>query len=179
LIFLIRKKRIGYNIWKYLNQQNQLRKDKYISYFKGGKFVRGQYWKNWKNIKIVGILQYALNTALVLLAIALCILLGKEIFYIISDSILNPVIDVHYQLLDRILMYFLYFEFIAMVVKYFEEEYHFPIRYFLYIGITAMIRIIIIIHENPLHTLLFSLVILVLIISFYIMNETSVRKRKY
>lgn len=50
----------------------------------------GLHWQRWKNVKIVGILQYALNTALVLLAIALCILLGKEIFYIMSVSILTP-----------------------------------------------------------------------------------------
>ena len=136
------------------------------------------HWDRWKNVKIVSILQYALNTALVLLAIALCILLGKEMFYIISVSILTPGIKIHYQFLERILMFFLYFEFIALIVKYFQEEYHFPIRYFLYIGITAMIRLIIVKHENPLYTLLFSLAVLMLIISYYIMNATTVKKGK-
>ena len=74
------KKRVGYNIWKYLNQQNQLRKDKYISYFRGGIFVRGQYWKTWKNVKIVGILQYALSTALVLLPLPYVFYLEKKFF---------------------------------------------------------------------------------------------------
>ena len=136
------------------------------------------HWKSWKNVKIVGILQYALNTALVLLAIALCILLVREIFYIMSVSILTPGIRVQYQFLERILMFFLYFEFIALIVKYFQEEYHFPIRYFLYIGITAMIRLIIVKHENALYTLFFSTAVLMLIISFYIMNATTAKKGK-
>lgn len=147
-------------------------------YFNGGSLLGMLRWKRWKNVKIIGILQYALNTALVLLAIALCILLGKEIFYIISVSILTPEAMIPEEFLERILMFFLYFEFIALIVKYFQEEYHFPIRYFLYIGITAMIRLIIVKHDNALYTLLLSLAVLMLIISFYIMNETAIKKVK-
>jgi protein PsiE len=142
----------------------------------GGVSVGHSKQKEWKGPDIAVVLQYALNTALILLAVTLCILLGKEILYFIQVSIFNPVIRIHYELLERILIFFLYFEFIAMIVKYFEEDYHFPIRYFLYIGITAMIRLIIVYHENPLHTLLYTLAVLVLIVSYYIMNSTTGRK---
>jgi protein PsiE len=74
--------------------------------------------------------------------------------------------------LEHILIFFLYFEFIAMIVKYFKEDYHFPMRYFLYIGITAMVRLIIVDHYNPMNTLIYSLVILILIIGYFIMNIT-------
>ena len=72
--------------------------------------------------------------------------------------------------LANILIFFLYFEFITMIVKYFKENYHFPMRYFIYIGITAMVRLIIVDHNQALDTLLYSLVILVLIIGYFIMN---------
>jgi protein PsiE len=88
------------------------------------------------NFKVPLILQGALNSALVLLAVSLSVLLGKEIFYIIRLSVFNQGVDDHYLLLERILIYFFYFEFIAM--KYFQENYHFPLRYFLYIGITRI-----------------------------------------
>jgi protein PsiE len=78
----------------------------------------------------------------------------------------------HQLFLASILTFFLYFEFIAMIVKYFKEQYHFPLRYFIYIGITAMIRLIIVEHNNPVHTLLYSLIILILIIGYFIMNLT-------
>jgi protein PsiE len=124
------------------------------------------------------ILQGALNSALVLLAVSLSVLLGKEIFYFIQLSVFNQGIDDHYLLLERILIFFLYFEFIAMIVKYFQENYHFPLRYFLYIGITAMIRVIIVNHDNPADTLLCACTILVLIISYSIMSFTSARRHK-
>ncbi|MDQ0220288.1 phosphate-starvation-inducible protein PsiE [Peribacillus cavernae] len=130
------------------------------------------------NIRLSVILQFALNTALVLLAATLCVLLGKEIIYFIRFSIFEPGVEVHYKLLERILIFFLYFEFIAMIVKYFQENYHFPMRYFLYIGITAMIRLIIVYHDNPVHTLLYTCAVLVLVISFYIMNSATARKGK-
>ncbi|MFJ7850170.1 phosphate-starvation-inducible protein PsiE [Peribacillus sp. NPDC097206] len=132
----------------------------------------------WKDIKIAEVLQLALNTALILLALSLCVLLAKEIFYFIKMALYNPEIRIEFELLERILMFFLYFEFIAMIVKYFKEDYHFPIRYFLYIGITAMIRLIIVYHENPVHTLLYTLSILVLIIGYYIMSSATARKGK-
>lgn len=65
-----------------------------------------------------------------------------------------------------------HFEFISMIVKYFKENYHFPLRYFLYIGITAVIRLIIVNHDDPINTLIYSLVILTLIISYFIINKT-------
>ncbi|WP_141432108.1 phosphate-starvation-inducible protein PsiE [Bacillus sp. 03113] len=134
--------------------------------------------KSRLNIKLSIILQYILNTALVLLAITLCILLGKEIFYFIRYSLFHQGIETHYELLERILIFFLYFEFIAMIVKYFQENYHFPLRYFLYIGITAMVRLIIVYHENASQTLLYTCAILVLVISYYIITSASARRGK-
>ncbi|MBD3110230.1 phosphate-starvation-inducible protein PsiE [Bacillus sp. AGMB 02131] len=122
------------------------------------------------------ILQLALNIALTLLAITLCILMGKELIYFINHSILASKSLDNYELLEHILIFFLYFEFVAMIIKYFKENYHFPLRYFLYIGITAMIRLIIVSHENGLQTLLYSCAILVLIISYFIISRAKGNK---
>ncbi len=116
-------------------------------------------------------LQLVLNISLVFLAIILSFLLIKELiifFHLLWDKESND-----YKLfLANILIFFLYFEFITMIVKYFKEDYHFPMRYFIYIGITAMVRLIIVDHNQALDTLLYSLVILVLIIGYFIMNIT-------
>ncbi len=117
------------------------------------------------------ILQIILNVSLVVLAVILFLLLIKEL--IIFFQLLMQTGSNDYKVfLEGILNFFLYFEFIAMIVKYFEEQYHFPLRYFIYIGITAMIRVIIVEHSDPLSTLLYALVILVLIIGYFIMNLT-------
>ncbi|MEH7377828.1 phosphate-starvation-inducible protein PsiE [Neobacillus drentensis] len=117
------------------------------------------------------ILQVFLNISLIFLAIILSILLVKELI-IFSHILIESGSDDYKLFLDNILIFFLYFEFITMIVKYFKEEYHFPIRYFIYIGITAMVRIIIVDHEQPVNTMLYSLVILILIIGYFILNLT-------
>ena len=133
-------------------------------------------------IKISQILQIILNISLTILALVLSIMLVLELVEFLKMIFSSKQRDYKY-FLDNILVFFLYFEFITMIVKYFEEDYHFPLRYFMYIGITAMVRLIIVEHEQPTDTLVFSLVILVLIIGYYIINITprerpEVRKTK-
>ncbi|MBU5266888.1 phosphate-starvation-inducible PsiE family protein [Virgibacillus proomii] len=83
-----------------------------------------------------------LNVSVIFLAIILSFLLLKELVAFASILLAKGTAD--YQLfLANILIFFLYFQFVAMIIKYFKENYHFPLRYFLYIGITAMIRLII------------------------------------
>lgn len=81
------------------------------------------------------------------------------------------------ELLGSIVTWFLYFEFLALIAKYYQSGLHFPLRYFIYIGITAIIRLIIIYHEDPLDTLLFSVSILVLLAALYLAN-TKLLKRE-
>ncbi len=117
------------------------------------------------------VLQAVLNVSLIFLAIILSALLVQELF-IFGQILLEKENNDYKLFLANILLFFLYFEFITMIVKYFKEDYHFPLRYFLYIGITAMIRLIIVDHDHPINTLLYSLVILILIIGYFIMNIT-------
>jgi protein PsiE len=81
-------------------------------------------------------------------------------------------------MIEVIVIWFLYFEFIALIAKYFESKFHFPLRYFIYIGITAIIRLIIVDHEKPFSTLIYALAILVLLVSLYIANS-HLLKREY
>jgi protein PsiE len=121
--------------------------------------------------KIPQFLQMVLNTSLILLGIILSFQLAKELL-VFGQLIIGEGTGDYHVFFARILIFFLYFEFISMIVKYFKENYHFPLRYFLYIGITAMVRLIIVEHENPLHTLYYSGVSLILIIGYFIMNIT-------
>lgn len=110
----------------------------------------------WKiSIKLFPtVLQWFLNFCLVILAFILSFLLLKEIVEFFKILLLRDSSD-YTLFLANILLFFLYFEFITMIVKYFKDDYHFPLRYFLYIGITAMVRLIIVDHEHPLDTLIF------------------------
>ena len=43
---------------------------------------------------------------------------------------------------------FMALEFIFMIIKYFDENYHFPLRYIIYIGVTSVTRAMMIDHEH-------------------------------
>ena len=53
-----------------------------------------------------------------------------------------------------------------------------PLRYFIYIGITAMIRLIIIDHSSAINMLLYGAVVLLLIIGYFIINITPLERPK-
>ncbi|MDF2556750.1 MAG: psiE [Bacillales bacterium] len=122
------------------------------------------------NKMVITFFTYVLNITLIILGLILIYLLCGEIYHFVSNILTGEDKVNHYIFLERILLFFLYFEFIAMIVKYFKEDYHFPLRYFIYLGITALTRLIILSHDNPKSTLLFSCSIFLLAISLSILN---------
>lgn len=126
---------------------------------------------NFKKISVL--FQFILNISLIIISLVLVYLLCKETVNLITMVFGN--IDYNYkEYLKCILTFFLYFEFIALTIKYFEEDYHFPLRYFMYIGITATVRLIVVEHEEGLETLYFSLSILSLVICYGILKYLSI-----
>ncbi len=90
-----------------------------------------------KNFKIVFsyfpiVLQYILNVALICLGVVLSVFLMKEVIQFIQELKLDSN-ESSYHLIDSIVVFFLYFEFIVMIIKYFQMNFHFPLRYFIYI----------------------------------------------
>ncbi|MDF9507665.1 phosphate-starvation-inducible PsiE family protein, partial [Bacillus cereus] len=88
-----------------------------------------------KNFKIVFsyfpiVLQYILNVALICLGVVLSVFLMKEVIQFIQELKLDGN-ESSYHLIDSIVVFFLYFEFIVMIIKYFQMNFHFPLRYFI------------------------------------------------
>ena len=113
---------------------------------------------------VTDILKIVLSTALIALAIVLVIALGK-VTYSLALMVLNPSSTVPYAVAEEAVMFFLYFGFIGLIVQYFKSGYHFPLRYFIYSGITAMLRLIIVNHESATETILFAGAILIMVIA--------------
>ncbi|AXF78120.1 phosphate-starvation-inducible protein PsiE [Erwinia tracheiphila] len=126
--------------------------------------------------RIAWILQMVLNTGLITLACILSIFLCKETIHLYSVLLNTGEQISSYLLIEGIVIYFLYFEFIALIVKYFQSGYHFPLRYFVYIGITAIIRLIIVDHKNPFDTLAYSIAILILVITLWLANSNRLKR---
>lgn len=115
-------------------------------------------------IRISKLLLTIKNIALVGVGIALCIALINTLISLVYVTWANIQGYSTYSLLiEEIITFFLYFEFIALIIKYFKNNFHFPLDFFLYIGITAIVRLLIIDHESALNMLLWSISILVLV----------------
>lgn len=110
--------------------------------------------------------QWVLNFTLFSIGIVLTVAVLNTAFYIVTLIPGLFTTDVAYTtFLEEIINFFLFFEFLSLVVKYFKNNFHFPLRYFIYIGITAIIRLIIVSHESSLDLFLWSAAILALVVS--------------
>jgi protein PsiE len=122
------------------------------------------------------IMQRIMNVFLLGLAAILTLFLGRETYHLALVLFMSNTESSSYLLIEGIVIYFLYFEFIALIIKYFSSGYHFPLRYFIYIGITAIIRLIIVDHESPYDTLVYALAILVLVVTLFLANSERLRR---
>ncbi len=125
---------------------------------------------------IASVLQWILNIGLIALAIILVIFLGKETLHLANVLFHTGEESSSYLLIEGIVIYFLYFEFIALIVKYFQSGFHFPLRYFIYIGVTAIIRLIIVDHKNPFDTLCYSAALLILVGTLWLANSKRLKR---
>lgn len=85
---------------------------------------------------VTGVLKVVLSFSLIALALVLIIALAK-ITYTLAIMVFNTSSVVPYEVAEQAVMFFLYFGFIGLIVQYFKSGYHFPLRYFIYAGITA------------------------------------------
>ncbi|EFL79507.1 MULTISPECIES: phosphate-starvation-inducible protein PsiE [Actinobacillus] len=113
---------------------------------------------------ITKLLRNILSVLLIILAVVLIIALVK-VTYGLCVMILTSGTTVPYALAEQIVMFFLYFGFLGLISQYFKSGYHFPLRYFIYAGITAMLRLIIVDHESATNTILFAGAILLMVIA--------------
>ncbi|MFS0560039.1 phosphate-starvation-inducible protein PsiE [Terribacillus sp. 179-K 1B1 HS] len=128
-----------------------------------------------KTAFIAVFLQTVLNFTLTILAMILVVFLLKKTVFIFDVLLIQNEEVGYFYLAEGIIVYFLYFEFISLIIKYFTHNYHFPLRYFIYIGITAIIRLIIIDHEHPHTILLYALAIVLLVFALLIANHSNMK----
>ncbi|EEP65324.1 MAG: phosphate-starvation-inducible protein PsiE [Veillonella dispar] len=123
-------------------------------------------------IRISKLLLTIKNIALIGVGISLCIALINTLIslgYVTWANIQGY--STYSLLIEELITFFLYFEFIALIVKYFKNNFHFPLDFFLYIGITAIVRLLIIDHESAFDNLIWSVAILVLVCSLVLVEK--------
>ena len=123
-------------------------------------------------IRISRLLLTIKNIALIGVGIGLCIAMINSLinFGFIAWANIQGY-STYDLLIEELITFFLYFEFIALIVKYFKNNFHFPLDFFLYIGVTAIVRLLIIDHESAFDNLIWSVAIFVLVCSLVLVEK--------
>jgi protein PsiE len=70
------------------------------------------------------------------------------------------------------------FEFTVMIIKYIEDTHNIPIKYLVIISITAILRQLLVVHDNGLQTLLLTLSILILVVVLFVIELIKEKELK-
>lgn len=121
--------------------------------------------------KFAQFLQKLLVIAIGLLGIVLIILLFRDLIPLFK-SLLSPSIEEsNSTILDEIIVFFLFFEFTAMVISALRHHGHTSINFLMGLGVTALIRGLITAHGHVWEIIATSASILMLIIAMVIFNK--------
>ena len=127
-------------------------------------------YKNWL-YKLVNLFLFILATLIVIYMARDLI----EVFKLITTTQLKGSLP---EISDFILVFFMLFEFIVMIIKYIEDTHNIPIKYLVIISITAILRQLLVVHDNGLQTLFLTLSILILVGVLYIIELIKEKELK-
>ncbi|OEK76820.1 phosphate-starvation-inducible protein PsiE [Staphylococcus equorum] len=117
-------------------------------------------------------LYFCLNLCIAILGVILVVFLFQECWGMIYTFIENKNMKYNY-VVEKMLIAFMHIEFILLIIQYFRKNYHFSLQFFIYVGITAVIRFIIVEHYNAIETLLLAVTIGVLIFCLHLLKRYS------
>lgn len=121
--------------------------------------------------KYANILRFFTIIALGILGALMLILMFSQLFAIGRIMISNNLINIPTKVLDEIVTFFLFFEFLAMIVAALKHMGHTSLNFLMSLGITALLRSLITAHGEPMQILIHAVAILLLIIGVVILNK--------
>lgn len=121
--------------------------------------------------KFAQFLQKLLVIAIGLLGIVLIILLFRDLIPLFQLLFSSSIKESNSTILDEIIVFFLFFEFTAMVISALRHHGHTSINFLMGLGVTALIRGLITAHGHVWEIIATSASILMLIIAMVIFNK--------
>lgn len=110
------------------------------------------------------VFKVALKIALVFLGIIISFLLFRELWYLVEATFSGETEGVFYEIIDCILTFFLFLEFLELIIHYLSHKSHPSITMYIYIAVTSIVRTLISTHDGSQYQVLIqSSAILVLI----------------
>lgn len=129
-----------------------------------------EYFERWSN-RLATLLKVCLTLALAILGIFLLIVLFIELSQLIQYFFTHQFnLNGYFNLLDGIIVFFLLFEFTAMIVSALKHHGHISANFLMSLGLTALLRGMIVQHEDAVHVVLLAIAILLLISGMILVN---------
>lgn len=138
----------------------ELKEDAYNSRKWGENMKKFYQWAD----KTGALLQVLSLICISLLGLALVYFMVDELIAVVKISTITTDTD-YYNLLEGVVTFFLFFEFVAMVINILRNGGHISVNFLLGLGITALVRWLITEHEKSLDDLIVSLAVLALVVS--------------
>ncbi len=138
-------------------------------------FIKDNQMKKFNQFitKLASVLQALLIIAMGLLGILLIALLFRELIPIFQELFSHSIIASNEKILNEIIIFFLFFEFTAMIIAALRHHGHTSIEFLMGLGVTALVRGLITTHNNIEETFGIAIAILLLIISMAIFHRYS------
>ncbi|MEX0380548.1 phosphate-starvation-inducible protein PsiE [Leuconostoc sp. MS02] len=119
--------------------------------------------------KVASSFEYVLNVVMILIGFVIFGFLLREIYNLAHLLITIDDMRANFnEITEATLAVFLFFEFMSLVREYFIKDAHISMESFLYIGVTALIRAILVYHDQTTKTLLLAMSIALLVIALTI-----------
>ena len=117
--------------------------------------------QNWRKI-IAEIFHWPTVAILLAIGILFVALIFKNFYFTLAGSLAGN-LDSH-EIVEEVFAIFLQIEIVASIKIYFASNLHFPLRFFLYVAVTDLIRNLIV-HQNEPHAVLLFAVAIVLTVA--------------
>lgn len=126
--------------------------------------------------KISKIFEHLLDIAMFIIGLLMTGLLIRQMI-IVSKLLFDHNFNAHLpEITDASLMLFLFFEIVVIVKEYYGKDAHLSIETFLFVAITALVRVILLKHDNYIETLSLSFSVAILIVTLVFYRKNRIKK---
>ncbi|MDV3546048.1 phosphate-starvation-inducible protein PsiE [Leuconostoc falkenbergense] len=115
--------------------------------------------------KVAGYFEYVLNAVMIVIGVVIFGFLLRELLNLAQMLWMTDIAGHFTELAEEILVVFLFFEFLSLVREYFIKDAHISTGNFLYIGVTALIRAMLVYHDQTDKTLMLAAAIFLLVVA--------------
>ncbi|KGH33758.1 phosphate-starvation-inducible protein PsiE [Lactococcus cremoris] len=130
--------------------------------------------KNFFNhieLKFANLLSKISFMLLMVVGLLMAYFLFREVYNLVLLAFLSESEVHYYDILESILSFFIFFEFLTLIITSLRNKGHVSLIFLLSLGITSLIRLLLTYHERLVGVLLIASAILILIIGVFILKK--------